>query len=327
MDSHGEDACVRILVVGDSRAGKTTFTNVLCGEYNMLDTDATRKAMRREARAPTVGANVNVRLHFCGAEGETSSAGSRNSRHNSSHRHVAAGRSWGGQARPLENVVPEHSARRHTVVEAIDVGGARQYALSRPVFYDNIHAIILVHDLSNPKSLSSLQGWLREIAIADKKKIRYGGISARHQILSHRSGVPSAAFSDSDGDFAGNFGDAMNSTKLGSTRRRMGATELIDAQRSLIQRIPVLVLGNKLDLLSPKEQQYCMSAKYFRHVLSSVFAPDTAMESVQITCCSSYRAAEEANTSEPYRDARTGALGSVLRFIDGVISGGGACFA
>ena len=111
------------------------------------------------------------------------------------------------------------------------------------------------------------------------------------------------------------------------TKRRMGTAELADAQRSLVQRIPILVLGNKLDLLPPKHQQKCMSSQYARHVLSSVFAPNTTMESVQITCCSSYRAAEEANTSEPYGESRTGALGPVLRFLDGVVSGGATSYA
>eukprot|EP00946_MAST-07B_sp_MAST-7B-sp1_P004985 g4985.t1 len=318
VDSHAEDASVRVLVVGDSRTGKTTFTNVLCGEYNALDADATRELMRREARGSTVGANVNVRLHLHGAASQSSN-----------YRSNPGGRALDKHGAQAGNFATSPSAARHTAVEVIDVGGARQYALARPVFYDRIHAIILVHDVSNPKSLKSLQGWLREIAIADKKKIRYGGISARHQILSVGVGASSVAYSDSDGDIGGERTGVTNDTSSSSSpssssaRRRMGAAELTDAQRSLIQRIPVLVLGNKLDLLSPKEQQYCMSAQYFRHVLSSVFAPDTAMESVQITCCSSYRAAEEANTSEPYHATRTGTLGRVLSFIDGVVSGGG----
>ena len=53
----------RLLVVGDSRVGKTSLVNVLCGEYNRLDRAATRRKIQREPVAPTVGCHINVRLH------------------------------------------------------------------------------------------------------------------------------------------------------------------------------------------------------------------------------------------------------------------------
>ena len=309
---------LRILVCGDSRTGKTTFVNVLCGEYNLLDAEATREKIRRSAQGSTVGCNVNVRVHRPvgrrvntggGQVYDTSVCSRTNAKKTSSARIPQRG-GHGGFA-------SDGAASLDTIVEVIDVGGAKQYALARPVFYDRVHAIILVHDLTNPKSLHSLRNWLQEITIADQKKIRYGGISARHQ-LSSTAGISSAAYSDGDIATASNGWLPRE-----SARKRMDNAELNDAQRSLIQRVPILVLGNKLDLLSKRQQQKCFMPNFIRHVTSSVFAPNTEMESVQMACCSSHLAAEEA---QPYRD-NGGHLGHVLRFIDGVIAGGGSNIA
>lgn len=48
-------------------------------------------------------------------------------------------------------------------VEYWDIGGSASHENTRQVFYDNIHGIILVHDLTNKKSEANLSKWLTEI--------------------------------------------------------------------------------------------------------------------------------------------------------------------
>ncbi|KAM3175700.1 hypothetical protein ACTXT7_008028 [Hymenolepis weldensis] len=48
-------------------------------------------------------------------------------------------------------------------VEYWDIGGSANHENTRQVFYDNIHGIILVHDLTNKKSEANLSKWLMEI--------------------------------------------------------------------------------------------------------------------------------------------------------------------
>jgi len=50
-------------------------------------------------------------------------------------------------------------------LELVDVGGSRSHQNARVVFYTPCHACILVHDLSNRKSLENLQNWLSEILL------------------------------------------------------------------------------------------------------------------------------------------------------------------
>lgn len=48
-------------------------------------------------------------------------------------------------------------------VEFWDIGGSANHANTRSVFYDNVHGVILVHDLTNKKSEANLGKWLTEI--------------------------------------------------------------------------------------------------------------------------------------------------------------------
>ncbi|EDV20556.1 uncharacterized protein TRIADDRAFT_60948 [Trichoplax adhaerens] len=62
--------------------------------------------------------------------------------------------------------VHEYGDNRHGnkpyFLELFDVGGSSSHAASRGIFYNVIHGIILVHDLSNRKSLMNLRKWLQE---------------------------------------------------------------------------------------------------------------------------------------------------------------------
>lgn len=48
-------------------------------------------------------------------------------------------------------------------VELWDIGGAIQHKNSRYIFYNPVHGIILVHDLTNRKSHQNLRKWLAEV--------------------------------------------------------------------------------------------------------------------------------------------------------------------
>lgn len=48
-------------------------------------------------------------------------------------------------------------------IELWDIGGSSAHRNSRPVFYQGVNGIILVHDLSNRKSEANLHKWLLEI--------------------------------------------------------------------------------------------------------------------------------------------------------------------
>jgi len=54
-------------------------------------------------------------------------------------------------------------AQKTYFLEFWDVGGSSAHRNSRPVFYNGVNGIILVHDLSNRKSEVNLQKWLMEI--------------------------------------------------------------------------------------------------------------------------------------------------------------------
>merc|ERR1719350_446568 len=47
--------------------------------------------------------------------------------------------------------------------ELWEVGGTQRFALSRPVFYDDFDALVLVYDVSNMKSYENLVVWLFEL--------------------------------------------------------------------------------------------------------------------------------------------------------------------
>lgn len=68
---------------------------------------------------------------------------------------VKSGTTAGGQFRSVDE--------EHYFVEYWDIGGSATHAITRPVFYENIHGIILVHDLTNKKSESNLNKWFAEI--------------------------------------------------------------------------------------------------------------------------------------------------------------------
>ncbi|KAG7161269.1 rab-like protein 3 isoform X2 [Homarus americanus] len=58
-------------------------------------------------------------------------------------------------------------SQRPYFVELWDVGGSNSHRNARHVFYNPIHGIILVHDLTNRKSQLNLRRWLSEVLLRE----------------------------------------------------------------------------------------------------------------------------------------------------------------
>jgi Rab-like protein 3 len=69
------------------------------------------------------------------------------------------------------------AAQKTFFIELWDIGGSISHQNTRSVFYQPTHGIILVHDITNKKSLDNLQKWLIEILNKDGKDvIKNGGL-------------------------------------------------------------------------------------------------------------------------------------------------------
>nr|CAB3265394.1 rab-like protein 3 [Phallusia mammillata] len=103
---------VKVLVLGDSGVGKSSFTHLLCHETSCKNP------------AYTIGCNVEIKLH------------------------------------DYKQGTPEE---RTCCVEVWDIGASKSHTSSRFIFYNNVNGIILVHDLTNLKSLQNLPRWLDDV--------------------------------------------------------------------------------------------------------------------------------------------------------------------
>ncbi|XP_052809977.1 rab-like protein 3 isoform X1 [Mya arenaria] len=61
------------------------------------------------------------------------------------------------------------AAEKTFFVELWDIGGCTGHQNSRSIFYNPVHGIILVHDLTNRKSQQNLRSWLAEVLKKDNK--------------------------------------------------------------------------------------------------------------------------------------------------------------
>ncbi|XP_064612583.1 rab-like protein 3 isoform X2 [Liolophura sinensis] len=55
-------------------------------------------------------------------------------------------------------------------LELWDIGGSTSHANSRSIFYNPVHGVILVHDLTNRKSHQNLRKWLAEVLNRESHK-------------------------------------------------------------------------------------------------------------------------------------------------------------
>lgn len=60
-------------------------------------------------------------------------------------------------------------------IELWDIGGSLSHLNTRGVFYNPVHGVILVYDLSNRKSHENLQRWIFEILNKEGKDAGKGG--------------------------------------------------------------------------------------------------------------------------------------------------------
>lgn len=105
--------------------------------------------------------------------------------------------------------------------ELWDVGGSSSHRNSRPVFYNGVNGVILVHDLTNRKSEANLRKWLKEI------------FTSREKDGSHMLGVSSGTASAATSLLGGDDDDDFDPEQF------VGSTQ-----------IPVFVIGTKQDALS-----------------------------------------------------------------------------
>jgi len=118
----------------------------------------------------------------------------------------------------------DQGQRRPLVIEFFDVGGHRNYADSRSVFYHKINGVLLVHDVNNKKSFAHLRTWLDEIVREDAERKARG-----------LSGVEETFFSKREG--AGRFSTAQRMNNANPNLARVGP----------LDGLPILVVGNKSD--------------------------------------------------------------------------------
>jgi len=110
------DLKVKVLVLGDSGVGKSSFTHLIC--HNQPTKNA----------GYTIGCSVEIKLHDF-----------------------------------KQGTLEEKTY----CVELWDIGATKTHRSSRFVFYNNVSGIILVHDLTNNKSLQNLTKWLDSVLSCD----------------------------------------------------------------------------------------------------------------------------------------------------------------
>jgi GTPase SAR1 family protein len=160
------------------------------------------------------------------------------------------------------------------VIEFWDVGGHRNYQDARSVFYNNINGIILVHDLSNKKSLLHLKNWLDELVKEDleRKSKGHRGIEENYYVDTKYSG-----HNTSTSGGGGNFSIAHRPMLHTSTHRSATTTSTSNnygnspdsrvggSGGGLFGGLPILVVGNKSDLL-PRSIPASSFEHRFEHV-------------------------------------------------------------
>jgi len=64
--------------------------------------------------------------------------------------------------------------QRSFCIELFDIGGSHAHRNTRHVFYNVVHGLILVHDLSNRKSCLNLNRWLAEVTRTESGTGKFG---------------------------------------------------------------------------------------------------------------------------------------------------------
>lgn len=268
----------RILVLGDSGVGKSMLVQRITGRsveeirsnaYNVASTTGCATECKlfqfrggaAVAAAAAAGAGMT---HHSSSTMHSAYAG--HSLNNSSLQHrissaavspSSAAASSASSAASSAGAGATASASSLLFLEFWDVSGHRKYLSSRPLFYRDINAILLVFDLMNRKSYENIRKWIREIVKVDATR----GIEEERSGEAHNSG--------------GGGGGGINSSPHQSPALRPSASPPSPALLgsgsspsplvSALGSLPVLLIGTKADLYRPRaaEQGSYESVKDF----------------------------------------------------------------
>ncbi|KAF9203291.1 Rab-like protein 3 [Haplosporangium sp. Z 27] len=136
--SYGQDATFKVLVLGDSGVGKSSLVHMLCHNEPL------------RTATPTVGCNIDVRLHASTIPTAATTSTSRS-----------------GFPSLLARTSPEptsNTSGAETFIEFYDVSGSPtvRSPKTRTMFYNGVtyQGLILVHDLCNKRSFENLWKWI-----------------------------------------------------------------------------------------------------------------------------------------------------------------------
>lgn len=120
-------------------------------------------------------------------------------------------------------------------VEIWDIGASKYHASSRSIFYNGVNGVILVHDLTNNKSLMNLQKWHDEVVNKDcaLSSVKVTSIKSPSSGSNTQQAAAAAGASQLTSPLS------MSSSNGG------GATSL-----------PVIMIGTKLDQRNESERAY-----------------------------------------------------------------------
>ncbi|KAF9920984.1 Rab-like protein 3 [Linnemannia zychae] len=153
-----QDASYKVLVLGDSGVGKSSLIHILC----------TNEPLR--SPVPTVGCDINVRLHSSTIPTTCATTSARSGVLPS----FLASRNTHNSASD-----PVPSSTEPTFIEFYDVSGspAVRSPKSRNMFYNGVtyNGIILVHDLCNRRSCENLWKWIADYVEASSQGYGTGG--------------------------------------------------------------------------------------------------------------------------------------------------------
>eukprot|EP00164_Ancoracysta_twista_P001138 GFYU01001491.1.p1 GENE.GFYU01001491.1~~GFYU01001491.1.p1 ORF type:complete len:284 (+),score=38.68 GFYU01001491.1:187-1038(+) len=144
--------------------------------------------------------------------------------------------------------VKMHSFKdRNYFIEFYDVGGYAGYEITRDIFYNNVHGIILVHDLTNSKSYANLHKWIREVMYAlentiDQKRSQNIFSTERERDRDRDAITTPAAARQPQSQW---YPTSLFNRGAGD-ERPLKTTEL----KQIHATIPLFVVGNKIDKLA-----------------------------------------------------------------------------
>lgn len=192
----------------------------------------------------TVGLSVKILVLGDQSVGKTSLV------HLLTQRQVLSSVRWTVGCEPHVLVLPSAGGER-VFVSLFDVGGAPRFAHARDLFYDDADALLLVHDLSNRRSYANLRRWLRELS-AHYRRAPTPTRWASPQRRSRRGDDVDVDVDDDDERYHHSHNDDSNDDADDAAH----ASSLAPIHVMQLDvghdrpSLPVLVLGNKLDLVA-----------------------------------------------------------------------------